>query len=178
MGEELGAVRVNAVQTFVEAVLGRHGEILVEQLIHRAGQKPVAVQMPFAAGRDELADGEQFEDFEPRHLGFALGQAIAPEGAQVQFIPQATGQPAIAKGARMMERQFGEFDLESVEDLGWDLAVFGEEADLFGELGGFIEGVETFAPGGLPREIEVSTSREFAQSLSHGACCVSLISPR
>ena len=35
MGEEFGAVRVNPVQTLVEAILGRHGEIFIEQLVHR-----------------------------------------------------------------------------------------------------------------------------------------------
>lgn len=107
MGEERGAVRVQAVQTFVEPVLGGHGEVLVEQLIHRAGDEPATVQMPFAAGGDELADGEQFEHFVPRHFGFAVGQALPPEGAQLQFIPEPTRQPAIAKDAWVLERQFG-----------------------------------------------------------------------
>ena len=47
--EERGAVRVDAIQTFVEAILGGDGEILAEQLIHGAGQKPAAMQMPLAA---------------------------------------------------------------------------------------------------------------------------------
>ena len=90
MREERRPVRVNAIQTFVETVLGRHGEVFVEQLVHRAGQKPAAVQMPLAARSDQLAHRQQFEHFEPRHLGFAVGQALAPERAQLQFIPEPT----------------------------------------------------------------------------------------
>jgi len=56
--EERGAMRVKAVQTFVEAILGGQGEVLVEQLIHRAGKKPVAMQMPLAARADPLAHGQ------------------------------------------------------------------------------------------------------------------------
>jgi hypothetical protein len=47
--EERRPVFVNPIQTFVEAVLGRDGEILVEQLVHRAANKPPAVRMPLAA---------------------------------------------------------------------------------------------------------------------------------
>jgi hypothetical protein len=46
--------------------------------------------------------------------------------------------------------------LEAVEDLRRDFPVLGEEADLFGELRGFVEGVETFAPGGLLRAIDLA----------------------
>ena len=104
MGEERGAMRIDPVQTFVEAVLSRHGEVFREQRVHRAGQKPAAVQMPLAARSDQLAHRQQFENFEPRHLGFAVGQALTPEWTQVQFIPETAGQPAIAEDARMLER--------------------------------------------------------------------------
>ena len=55
MREQIGAVPVNPVQTFIEPVFGRHREIFLQQLIHRAGKKPLAVQMPFAARSDQLA---------------------------------------------------------------------------------------------------------------------------
>jgi len=114
------------------------------------------VQMPLAARSDQLTHGEQFEHFEPRHLGFAVGQALAPERAQVQFIPETTGQPAVAEDARMLKRQFGQLHLEPVEDLGWDVTVFGEQTDLLGELSGFVEHGETFAPGRLRRIIDLA----------------------
>ena len=103
-----------------------------------------------------MADGQQFEHFAPRHLGLAVGQAFAPERAELKFIPQAAGQPAIAEGARMLEGQLGEFDLEAVELVGRQRAIGGEETDLFGELGGFVERVETRAPSGCLRIIELA----------------------
>jgi len=71
-------------------------------------------------------------------------------------VQEAAAQPAIAEEARMLERQFGEFDLEAIEDVGRDLAVFGEETDLFGELSGFVERVQILAPGGLLRVIDLA----------------------
>ena len=59
---------------------------------------------------------------------------------QLQFIPEATGQPAVAKDAQMLQGQFGEFDLQAVEGHGRNLAVLWEQAHLFGELGGLVAG--------------------------------------
>jgi hypothetical protein len=87
MREEFSPVCVNAVQPFIAAVLGRHGEIFLEQLVPRAGHKPVPGQVPLAARSDPLAHRQRFEHFEPRPLGFALGPALTPERAPVQIIP-------------------------------------------------------------------------------------------
>jgi hypothetical protein len=43
MREERRPVLVNAVQAFVETVLGGHREVFVQQLVHRAGNKPAPV---------------------------------------------------------------------------------------------------------------------------------------
>ena len=50
--------------------------------------------------------------------------------------------------------------MQSVEDIGRDVAVFGEQADLFGELSGFVEGVQTFAPGCLLAVIDLAKIEE------------------
>jgi hypothetical protein len=47
-------------------------------------------------------------------------------------------------------------DLEAVENVGRDVAVFGEQTDLFGELSGFVEHVHIFAPGRLLRVIDLA----------------------
>jgi hypothetical protein len=57
--------------------------------------------------------------------------------------------------ARVLERQLRELDLESVEDLRRNLAIFGEKADGFGELIGFIDHVEALAPGRLLRVVDL-----------------------
>ncbi|HEY5503529.1 MAG TPA: hypothetical protein VIK28_00100 [Sedimentisphaerales bacterium] len=137
-------------------------KIFIEQLIHRAGQKPVAVQMPLAGRSDPLAHGQQFERFEPGHPGLAIRQVLTPERTQVQFIPEPAGQPVIAEDAGMLQRQFGQLDLEAVEDIGREVAVFGKQTDLFGELSGFVERVETFAPGRLLRIIDLAQVKDGA----------------
>ncbi len=115
--------------------------------------------MPLAARGHQLAHRQQFEHFEPRHLGPALGQALAPERDerdQPQFIPQPTPQPAITKRTRVLESQFGELNFQTVENVGRDLAVLGEEADLLGQLIDFIDHVQTFAPGRLLGVIDLA----------------------
>src|SRR5450759_2606174 len=62
----------------------------------------------------------------------------------------------------MLQRQFGQLDLEAVEDIGREVAVFGKQTDLFGELSGFVERVETFAPGRLLRIIDLAQVKDGA----------------
>jgi hypothetical protein len=62
----------------------------------------------------------------------------------------------------MLEGPFGKFDLQAVEDIGRDLAVFGEQTDWFGELSGFVERVQMLAPGGPLDVIDLA-------QLEHGA---------
>ena len=162
-------MRVNAIQTFVKTVLGGDGKIFLEQLIQRAAEKPAAMQMPFAARRDQLAHREQLEHFEPRHGRFAIGQALLPERTQTQFIPKSAAQPASTEGTRMLQRQFGEFDLQAIENIRWHGAVFGEETDLFGALIGFVDHVKAFAPGRLLRVIDLAQIEDGALDRASGA---------
>lgn len=169
MGEERGAVRIDNIETFVEAVLGGDGEVLVEELVHGAVEKPAAVQVPLAAGRDELAHSEQFEHFAPGHLGFAIGQALAPELGQVQFVPETAGEPAVAEAARALEREFGQLYLQAVECVGRNLAVGGEERDLLCALGGLIEGFELLAPRRLLGVVDLAEIEDGALGGAIGA---------
>jgi hypothetical protein len=80
----------------------------------------------------------------------------------LQFIPQTAAQPAIAENARTLQGQFGELDLAAVENVGWDVAVFREQTDLFGQLRGFVEHVQTLAPGRLLRVIDLAQVKDGA----------------
>ena len=44
-------------------------------------------------------------------------------------------QPPVAEEPWTLQGEFGELDLETVENPGWDLAVFWEQTDSFGEGG-------------------------------------------
>ena len=57
---------------------------------------------------------------------------------------------------------FGESDLESVENIGRDLAVLGEKADLFFDLIGFIDHVEAFAPSRWLRVMDLAQVKDGA----------------
>ena len=105
--------------------------------------------MPFAARRHRLAHGHELEHFEPGHLSFAGGQAFSPEAIQMQFIPEPAAQPTITEEPWMFEPQLRKLDLEAIEHVGRNLAVLGEQTDLFSELIGFIDHLQTLAPGGL-----------------------------
>ena len=56
----------------------------------------------------------------------------------------------------MLERQFGEFDLQAVENIRRNLAVFGKEANLFGRLIGFVDHLQAFAPSRLLDVIDLT----------------------
>ena len=61
-----------------------------------------------------------------------------------------------------MERQFGELDLEPVENLRGNLAVFGKKTDLFGALIGFIDHLQALAPSRLLRVIDLAQVKDGA----------------
>ena len=69
----------------------------------------------------------------------------------------------------MFERQLGEFGLKSVEHFGGNLAVFGEQTDLFGELIGFINHLQAFAPGGLLGVVDLTQIEDGALGSVAGA---------
>lgn len=88
--------------------------------------------------------------------GLCRWQVLSPELLQVQFIPQPATQPAITEEARPFKRQFGKLNFQSVENLGRNVPVLGEEADLLSELINFIEDLQALAPGRLLRVIDLT----------------------
>ena len=80
----------------------------------------------------------------------------------MQFILKPAPQPAIAENTRVLQRQFGEFDLESVENIRRNVAVLAEKADLFGDLIGFIDHVQALAPSRLLRVNDLAQIKDGA----------------
>src|SRR5262245_42483466 len=106
MREERGAAHVDAIQTFVEPVREGDSEILVDHWSSPSRWIKTNGDADAICYRgDQLPDGQQFEHFEPGNLGFAVGQALAPECPELKFIPEPTGQPAIAEDAWALECQ-------------------------------------------------------------------------
>jgi hypothetical protein len=56
----------------------------------------------------------------------------------------------------VLERQFRELDVQPVEDLRRNLAVFGEEANWLGRLIGFVDHLQALAPGRLLDVIDLT----------------------
>ena len=64
----------------------------------------------------------------------------------------------------MLERQLGELHSEPVEDFRRDVAVFGEQTDLFGPLSGFVEHLQTLAPSRLLGVVDLAQVEDGALS--------------
>jgi hypothetical protein len=58
-------VPAEVIETATQRVFGRNGVVFTQQIGHRAGFEPVAMQSPFAAGVKQTAGGECFENTQP-----------------------------------------------------------------------------------------------------------------
>ena len=111
---EGGLVRRDAIQTAIEPVLVGDARIGVEQHIHGGLRKPFFMDGKLAARREQTVDGEQFEDFFPRHIAGLASERIAPEGVEAEFGPELCGGPAVAEAAGSLDGEGGELDLDDV----------------------------------------------------------------
>src|SRR5271165_3185827 len=137
--------------------LGEPG-ILAQQIGQGAALKPLTVQPPFAARRQQ-AVGDQYEQYLiPARPLAAHAKPLAPEQIQLQLPPQQQRQPARAPLPRPAQLQLRQLDADnrSVRQLSF-AAVFRKQRQRAG----------CAAP-----------SSKTAIDRRHANSCVSLISPR
>ena len=91
------------VVTGVELVRFGEAEVGAEQVGHGAVEEPLAMQPPFAAGRDEPVGRQHLQHLIPARPLAAPGQAFGPEPVELQLAPQHAGEPAGAPLARPAE---------------------------------------------------------------------------
>jgi len=117
----------------------------VEDMLQRRSIEAVAGE-DFAARGEEAVDGEQFEDFIPRHVAGVIGQRVAPEGVEAEAFPELGGRPTVAEAAGRLHREGGELDLDHVGVVGGGLVTVGEET-LLPALAVLVENINGVLPG-------------------------------
>src|SRR6476646_1187036 len=96
MIEDRLLVRQQSVMTAIQLVdLGAPG-ILAKQIGQGAALKPLTVQPPFAARRQQAIGNQYEQDLTPARPLAARPQPLAPELIQLQLPPQQQRQPARA----------------------------------------------------------------------------------
>jgi len=77
----------------VELVRLRQSEVRAQQVSHGTLAKPVAVQLPLAARRNQPVCDQHLQDLVPLRALTARRKAGGPELIQLQRLPQLPGQP-------------------------------------------------------------------------------------
>ncbi len=126
MREQSLLVSDEPVVTGVELVRFREAEVAAEQVRHGAVEEPLAMQPPFAAGRDEPVGRQHLQHLIPARPLAAPGQAFGPEPVEPQFAPQHAGEPAGAPLARPTEPHLRQTQADHVV-VGRLAAIFGEQ---------------------------------------------------
>jgi hypothetical protein len=146
VGKQLGLVREELVEAAVERILPGDPEVLAEEIRHGTPVEPEPVQAPLAAGIEQAVDGQGLQDTEPACPFPRGGQAVLPEGVEVQRPPELQGEPAGPPLPRADQLQAVEPDLHG-GTLRRRLPVGGEEGQL--DAARAVERLDRAAPAGL-----------------------------
>jgi hypothetical protein len=123
-------VRHDPIEAAIEPVLAGHGKIHLQQLIHRAAQKPLAMNPQLAARIDQTVHDQQLKHPGPRHLPTRLGQSRIPERGELQPVPQPAPQEAIAEAARPAQLHLVELHGDRIDFPRRQRPVIGKETQL------------------------------------------------
>jgi len=127
------------------------------------------MQPELAARIDQPIHHQQLQHPLPRY-GLPLGgQPRIPKLVQPQLAPQLATQPAVAPDSRTMQLHLVELDLNAVDGVAGNLAVFGEQAQLGEPLLALDEDFQGFAPSGLLAVIDLAQVEHAALSHLAGA---------
>jgi hypothetical protein len=100
MREQRVFVLQQEVMAGVELVRLSQPEVRPQQVGHGAVAKPIAMQLPLAARRDQPVRDQYLQNLVPSRAFAARRQAIGPEAVQLQRLPQLPRQPTGAPLAR------------------------------------------------------------------------------
>ena len=148
MGEECVLVCQQTVETAIKRVILGEAFVRAQQVGAGGGGKPVAVQTPFAAGREQPVKREQAQDFLPVRAFAAATQARGEEGVELEVAPELIAQPARTPGTGAGELELGKLHLHGGRGGEGRGAVGGKERALTGLAVVFIEDIDGFLPGG------------------------------
>jgi hypothetical protein len=134
------------VQAAVQTVLLGHGKIAVQQLVHRAAQKPMAMHGKLAARLAQPIDRQQLQNLLPRHAAAFITELIPPESIQTQLAPEMTTQPTVAEAAWTQQTHLTHLERQRVHFFSRNRTVIGKETGLSRLPGVFIEDFDALAP--------------------------------
>src|SRR5208283_6080911 len=156
MGKERVLVFEQAVQTAIECVILREALIHTQQIGQRRGVKPVPVQTPFAAGREQAVEREHAQHFLPVRAFATAPQPRAEEGVQLKLAPELIAQPAGTPSAGPGELQLVQAHLHGQRIMGRRRAILGKERALTNLALLFIEDRDGLLPGGALRVVDLA----------------------
>jgi hypothetical protein len=104
----------DAIQAAIQTILVRHGEVAVQQHIHRRLREPFLMHKQLAAWIKQAVDREQFQHLRPRHLAALTPKTLLPKSIEPQLLPQSAPSPAITEAARLAHPQRGEHELNDI----------------------------------------------------------------
>src|SRR5688572_28642945 len=145
------------IQTAIQIVLGRQREIRRQQIGQGAVPVPFPMQAPFAARIDQPIGAEHHQNLRPRSALATLGQTLAPELVQLQFMPEAQKHPAPAPLARPLQAELREADLDrAIHGVRWNVLIAGKKRQLVLLLRLNIEHFDALKPGLLLRIVDLA----------------------
>lgn len=147
------------VMTGIEPVDFRERKITAEQIRDGRVIEPMPMQPPFRAWIDEAIQRQREQHMIPARALAAGGQAITPEGVQLELSPQLATQPARAPLTRTTQRHLRELDahdgqiirMQSIRRM-----LIWEERHLLRRIVILSEQIDGLAPGRLLDAIDLA----------------------
>jgi hypothetical protein len=146
MREQILFVGEQEIVTGIELVSFREAEVASQEIGHGAVEKPLPMQSPFAARRDEPVGRQHLQNLIPTRSFAAFRQSLGPEPIEPQLPPQHARQPTGAPLARAAETHLVETEPDDILTGGSFAAILGEERERSRPAGIFVEHLDGPAP--------------------------------
>ena len=155
-------MRQQLVQTAVQGVRLRQGEILPQQITHRTRAVPLPMQAPLAAGVDQPVADQGLEHVQPARALARGRQARRPVLIEPELLPELQRQPARTPLAGPMQGELRESDLDRGPAQRRHRAVIGKQRQRLGRVAALVQNIDRAAPGGVLRVVDLAKVEHLA----------------